>query len=739
MKRNIFSSLLIAVAMVAAAFASHEASAQVSCPSGQECAWVNVDNVTAFGVAPSASSQHFYNDQATKDHLCQVSGYQSNPGFSWAVQQSSWSKCNAEYHVGWLGYWDVHHCGGASYLTAVYCARTAAAAPAPEATISVSPQSVQAFNRTTIAWSSSNADSCQASGDWSGAKATSGSEQSGTFILSDKTFTITCNGKGGTASASAKADIFFIQSAPTISWSSAPATAASGVDYSVAASANDTDGDLASIVITKDGASYASAYGSSGQGNIATGYSNDVGPKTVTYRATAVDSKGNSSPEIVHTVTVAAPVTPITGPGTPPTTTGPGITVTPISASVSASPSCVAPGGTISVTGSASGGTTNTGVSTIASNNLEKDSNKDGVYGVIASRGDAGTNSATVSVPSNETSDRYDFREAVNGGTYSSVASVSISPSCGGGSPSGICSAFPILCGGPTVPTAPPAAPPSASISSNASCVAPNSTVFITSNAGGSPINSNVIQKDSPASGSQYGDGVFGTIADYGSSGGPHTLSTSVGSEGYYDFKALVNGSASATTRVRSSASCAPGTTNPPGTGIGGGGFPFFPPAPPLICTGGKVPQNGSCVCPAGTVTIGAVCVTPGFTAGAIPSSVLLQVIPIVGGASRAVSLWVGPIGGYSQPVTFTASLPSSDWKSVEYSWNGGAFSSNPSATVQSFGGSYPNLTLAIRVTGTSVLSSHQVSVSARGQDGKTSAFSFTLQVNKTDPSFKEE
>ena len=50
----------------------------------------------------------------------------------------------------------------------------------------------------TLTWSSSNANSCQASGDWFGIKAISGSEIISN-ITSSKVFTITCTGPGGSA------------------------------------------------------------------------------------------------------------------------------------------------------------------------------------------------------------------------------------------------------------------------------------------------------------------------------------------------------------------------------------------------------------------------------------------------------------------------------------------------------------------------------------------------------------
>ena len=53
----------------------------------------------------------------------------------------------------------------------------------------------------TLSWTSTNATFCAASGDWSGSKALSGSESTGNLIT-NKTYTITCTGSGGSAADS---------------------------------------------------------------------------------------------------------------------------------------------------------------------------------------------------------------------------------------------------------------------------------------------------------------------------------------------------------------------------------------------------------------------------------------------------------------------------------------------------------------------------------------------------------
>ncbi|MFA6375989.1 MAG: hypothetical protein WCX69_01155 [Candidatus Paceibacterota bacterium] len=59
-----------------------------------------------------------------------------------------------------------------------------------------------ACNQTaTLTWSSTNADSCTASGSWSGSKTTNGSESVGNFTGS-RVFTLTCSNSGGSAADS---------------------------------------------------------------------------------------------------------------------------------------------------------------------------------------------------------------------------------------------------------------------------------------------------------------------------------------------------------------------------------------------------------------------------------------------------------------------------------------------------------------------------------------------------------
>ena len=74
--------------------------------------------------------------------------------------------------------------------------------PAASVNLSADPTSVLLTNTTTLAWSTSNATSCSASGAWSGTKATSGTEAVTISTAGNNSFTLSCSGDGGSGSAS---------------------------------------------------------------------------------------------------------------------------------------------------------------------------------------------------------------------------------------------------------------------------------------------------------------------------------------------------------------------------------------------------------------------------------------------------------------------------------------------------------------------------------------------------------
>lgn len=93
--------------------------------------------------------------------------------------------------------------------------------------LSATPISVSPQGTTTLTWSSTDATACTASGGWSGAKATSGSEQRGP-LAATTTFTLSCSNATGSANRSVTVTVSTAPSAPTVSFSADPNTVAPG-------------------------------------------------------------------------------------------------------------------------------------------------------------------------------------------------------------------------------------------------------------------------------------------------------------------------------------------------------------------------------------------------------------------------------------------------------------------------------------------------------------------------------
>ncbi len=96
---------------------------------------------------------------------------------------------------------------------------------APTVSLNASPNPVSYNSASNLSWSSSNATSCTASGAWSGSKALSGTQSTGNLI-SDQTYTLTCNGAGGSASRSVTVGV--LSGGMSVSCSANPTTALLG-------------------------------------------------------------------------------------------------------------------------------------------------------------------------------------------------------------------------------------------------------------------------------------------------------------------------------------------------------------------------------------------------------------------------------------------------------------------------------------------------------------------------------
>jgi hypothetical protein len=95
----------------------------------------------------------------------------------------------------------------------------------PTVTLSAIPSSIAMNGSSTLRWSSTNATSCTASVDWSGARNPSGFANQNN-LTSDKTYTLICSGPGGSASDSASVSVAATPTTPTLNISASPSQVA---------------------------------------------------------------------------------------------------------------------------------------------------------------------------------------------------------------------------------------------------------------------------------------------------------------------------------------------------------------------------------------------------------------------------------------------------------------------------------------------------------------------------------
>src|SRR5262245_56052416 len=98
----------------------------------------------------------------------------------------------------------------------------------PTVSLSADQAAVNAGSSTMLNWTSTDADSCTASGAWSGSKATSGSQSTGA-LTNTSTYTLSCTGSGGSADGSVTVTVNAPPPpAPTVSLSANPTSVNSG-------------------------------------------------------------------------------------------------------------------------------------------------------------------------------------------------------------------------------------------------------------------------------------------------------------------------------------------------------------------------------------------------------------------------------------------------------------------------------------------------------------------------------
>jgi len=92
-------------------------------------------------------------------------------------------------------------CNWAQTVSVVGCGCVSGGGNPPSVTLTASPNTVSEGGSSTLTWTvSGGADSCTASGDWSGSKSTSGSSETKSNLQSNKTYTLSCSNSDGSGS-----------------------------------------------------------------------------------------------------------------------------------------------------------------------------------------------------------------------------------------------------------------------------------------------------------------------------------------------------------------------------------------------------------------------------------------------------------------------------------------------------------------------------------------------------------
>ena len=169
------------------------------------------------------------------------------------------------------------------------------ATPPPTLALSANPAAILQGTSSTLTWSSSNASSCAATGDWTGTKATNGSESTGTLsTVRTYTYTLNCTGTGGSTSQTATVAVGAVP-APVVTISANPAQVAQGGTSNLSWSATNAS------TCTASG-------GWSGNRPISGTAATDVLAQTTTYSLTCSGLGGQGSGSA--TVTVSPPPPP---------------------------------------------------------------------------------------------------------------------------------------------------------------------------------------------------------------------------------------------------------------------------------------------------------------------------------------------------------------------------------------------------------------------------------------------
>lgn len=186
--------------------------------------------------------------------------------------------------------------------------------PAPGISLTANPTSVVNGNASSLSWTTSNATSCTASGGWTGARGTTGTNVTTGNLTSTQTYTLTCAGVGGSTSASTTVTVT-TPPVPTLTLTGNPTSVVSG---------------SASILTwASTNATNCAGSGSWTDSNLGTSGSRSTG--SLTSNSSFIVTCTGAGGSVSRTQAISVTVSPPPADTTPPVvvTSIPGITVTP--------------------------------------------------------------------------------------------------------------------------------------------------------------------------------------------------------------------------------------------------------------------------------------------------------------------------------------------------------------------------------------------------------------------------
>ncbi|HNP37823.1 MAG TPA: hypothetical protein PKK10_18425, partial [Woeseiaceae bacterium] len=167
---------------------------------------------------------------------------QSTPGTGPGTSAGNLSSGGGAFGWLWLACLSILYAGARSRHVLLVCIMFALAAcnsetedssnsggiaEPPTVTLNADATQVQSGDSVTLTWSTDDAQSCEASGGWSGNKQTAGQEQVGPLSQST-TFILSCTGPGGTGSATFAVTVEGSLPAPAVTLLASPTTVQSG-------------------------------------------------------------------------------------------------------------------------------------------------------------------------------------------------------------------------------------------------------------------------------------------------------------------------------------------------------------------------------------------------------------------------------------------------------------------------------------------------------------------------------